>query len=79
MIRRTLAGEQGTMRYLVYRETSFAAAHRLRNYRGKCENLHGHNCGPRYRFSRRADQGRFVMDFTDLDTLAAQVLEHLIS
>lgn len=22
---------------------SFAAAHALRNYRGKCENLHGHN------------------------------------
>lgn len=24
-------------------EASFAAAHFLRNYRGKCENLHGHN------------------------------------
>ncbi len=23
--------------------TEFAAAHRLRNFRGKCENLHGHN------------------------------------
>ncbi len=22
---------------------SFAAAHNLRNYHGKCENLHGHN------------------------------------
>jgi 6-pyruvoyltetrahydropterin/6-carboxytetrahydropterin synthase len=24
-------------------EVSFSAAHRLRNYRGPCENLHGHN------------------------------------
>ncbi len=23
--------------------TSFAAAHNLRNFKGKCENLHGHN------------------------------------
>jgi 6-pyruvoyltetrahydropterin/6-carboxytetrahydropterin synthase len=24
-------------------ETQFSAAHQLRGYRGKCENLHGHN------------------------------------
>jgi len=24
-------------------ETHFSAAHRLRNYKGPCENLHGHN------------------------------------
>jgi len=24
-------------------ETEFAAAHHLRGYQGKCENLHGHN------------------------------------
>lgn len=24
-------------------ETSFASAHQLRGYKGKCENLHGHN------------------------------------
>ena len=24
-------------------ETQFAAAHQLRGYKGKCENLHGHN------------------------------------
>ena len=23
--------------------TNFSAAHRLRNYNGKCERLHGHN------------------------------------
>ena len=24
-------------------ETSFSAAHRLKNYKGPCENIHGHN------------------------------------
>ncbi|MEA3560714.1 MAG: 6-carboxytetrahydropterin synthase, partial [Candidatus Omnitrophota bacterium] len=24
-------------------KSSFSAAHRLINYKGKCENLHGHN------------------------------------
>ncbi len=24
-------------------EQSFAAGHSLRNYKGKCENVHGHN------------------------------------
>jgi 6-pyruvoyltetrahydropterin/6-carboxytetrahydropterin synthase len=27
----------------VYVDEQFAAAHNLRNYKGKCENLHGHN------------------------------------
>lgn len=29
--------------YEITSETSFSAAHRLRNYKGPCENLHGHN------------------------------------
>lgn len=29
--------------YEVSVEETFSAAHQLRNYRGKCENLHGHN------------------------------------
>ena len=29
--------------YEVTTETYFSAAHRLKNYRGPCENLHGHN------------------------------------
>jgi 6-pyruvoyltetrahydropterin/6-carboxytetrahydropterin synthase len=29
--------------YEVSVDESFAAAHNLRNYKGKCENLHGHN------------------------------------
>ncbi|HRZ28012.1 MAG TPA: 6-carboxytetrahydropterin synthase QueD [Spirochaetota bacterium] len=29
--------------YILTIEDSFAAAHQLRGYRGKCENIHGHN------------------------------------
>ena len=29
--------------YEIKVQSSFSAAHNLRNYRGKCENLHGHN------------------------------------
>lgn len=29
--------------YEVVVEDTFSAAHKLRNYKGKCENLHGHN------------------------------------
>ncbi len=29
--------------YEIKIQSSFSAAHNLRNYRGKCENLHGHN------------------------------------
>ena len=29
--------------YEISVESSFSAAHRLKNYRGPCENLHGHN------------------------------------
>lgn len=29
--------------YEVYVDEQFAAAHQLRNYKGKCEDLHGHN------------------------------------
>ena len=31
------------MRFTVFKETDFAAAHFLREYHGKCESLHGHN------------------------------------
>jgi 6-pyruvoyltetrahydropterin/6-carboxytetrahydropterin synthase len=29
--------------YDITTETQFSAAHRLKNYRGPCENVHGHN------------------------------------
>ena len=57
---------------------NFSAAHRLRNYQGKCERLHGHN----YRVHVRAraaslDEGGMVMDFGDLKRATNLVLERL--
>jgi len=56
----------------------FSAAHRLRNYRGKCEHLHGHN----YRVhvigrSKVLDQGGMVLDFGHLKKVLSSILERL--
>jgi len=58
--------------------SSFSAAHRLRDYKGKCEHLHGHN----YRvhvIARAAATGRsgMVIDFGDLKKATTPVLEQL--
>lgn len=47
--------------------TDFAAAHFLKDYHGKCENLHGHNYEV-YAHVRgeNLDEGGMLLDFTDL-------------
>jgi 6-pyruvoyltetrahydropterin/6-carboxytetrahydropterin synthase len=58
--------------------SSFSAAHRLRNYNGKCEHLHGHNY--RVHVTARAaapGAGGMVLDFGDLKAAANRVLEDL--
>lgn len=57
---------------------SFSAAHLLREYKGKCERLHGHN----YRIhvtarSETPGTGGMVMDFGDLKKATAEVLDRL--
>ncbi len=66
------------MRYTVSREATFSAAHRLRNYHGKCENLHGHNWRVQMVVSRPTltPEG-FVMDFKEIDAILATVLKRL--
>ncbi len=57
---------------------TFSAAHRLRDYKGKCERLHGHNY--RVHVTARAHKpgpGGMVMDFGDLKAAANHVLEAL--
>ena len=56
----------------------FSAAHRLREYQGDCERLHGHN----YRVevavaSQQLDSTGIVMDFRDLKQMLKRVLEGL--
>lgn len=59
-------------------EQSFAAAHFLRNYRGKCENLHGHNYKVQAMFrGEQLDQAGMLMDFTEIKKQMRQVTERL--
>ncbi|MRR36085.1 6-carboxytetrahydropterin synthase QueD [bacterium] len=57
---------------------TFSAAHRLREYQGDCERLHGHN----YRVeavvaSPDLDSMGIVMDFRDLKQLLKKTLDEL--
>lgn len=66
------------MRISVYREATFSAAHHLRAYRGKCENLHGHNWRVRLYVGRdELTAEGFVMDFKEIDAALARILEPL--
>lgn len=56
-------------------EAAFAAAHSLRGYRGKCEDLHGHNYRVRLTVTgKELDQIGLLQDFT----LLKQVLRGII-
>lgn len=48
-------------------EDSFSAAHQLRNYKGKCERLHGHNWRVEvYVSAQRLNEIGIAIDFQDL-------------
>ncbi|MCK4810552.1 MAG: 6-carboxytetrahydropterin synthase QueD [Candidatus Omnitrophica bacterium] len=56
--------------------SEFSAAHFLRNYKGKCESLHGHNWKVETIISSDAlDSLGMVMDFSDLKKIVGEVLE----
>jgi len=58
--------------------THFSAAHFLRNYKGKCETLHGHNWKVEVVVSgNELDSLGMVMDFSDLKRIASIALEEL--
>lgn len=66
--------------YEVRVEADFAAAHFLKDYHGKCENLHGHNYKV-YAHVRgdRLDEGGMLLDFTELKSSlrkACNMLDH---
>lgn len=59
-------------------EADFAAAHFLKDYHGKCENLHGHN----YRVLVHAkgnelDSGGMLLDFSQLKSVLRMVCKSL--
>jgi len=64
--------------YEVTVEDSFAAGHYLRNYKGKCENPHGHNYKVRVTLAgQELDQAGLLVDFKDLRELMKHVIERL--
>jgi len=64
--------------YTLEVESDFSAAHRLRGYRGKCENLHGHNWRVRAAVSgRKLDATGLLVDFGDLKRWLADCLSAL--
>jgi 6-pyruvoyltetrahydropterin/6-carboxytetrahydropterin synthase len=59
-------------------EQTFAAAHALRNYKGGCENLHGHNFKVQVVLAgERLDDTGMLVDFIDIKNLMGQVLARL--
>jgi 6-pyruvoyltetrahydropterin/6-carboxytetrahydropterin synthase len=59
-------------------EQTFAAGHALRNYKGKCENVHGHNY--RVRITVQGDQldsTGLLVDFLDVKGLIGGVVDYL--
>src|SRR2546423_8550138 len=59
-------------------EDSFAAGHYLRNYKGKCENPHGHNYKVRVTLEgRELDKAGLLLDFKDLKAVMTQTIDRL--
>jgi len=54
---------------LLYKEFTFDAAHRLEQYHGKCETLHGHTYRLRVTVEGKPDEEGMVMDFLELKKL----------
>jgi len=59
-------------------DQTFAAAHALRNYKGGCENIHGHNFKVQVVLAgERLDDAGLLVDFIDVKNLMGQILARL--
>lgn len=59
-------------------ETQFAAAHQLRGYKGKCENMHGHNWRVQVSISsEKLNDIGIVIDFNDLKKVTNETISAL--
>ena len=59
-------------------EDTFAAGHYLRNYKGKCENPHGHNYKVRVTLAgQQLDKAGLLLEFKDLRDVMRQVIDRL--
>jgi 6-pyruvoyltetrahydropterin/6-carboxytetrahydropterin synthase len=59
-------------------DQTFAAGHALRNYKGKCENVHGHNFRVQVTIEgERLDDTGLLVDFIDVKNLMGGVIGRL--
>ncbi len=59
-------------------EETFAAGHALRNYHGKCENVHGHNYKVQLTVrGGELDGAGLLVDFVELKRVLNQVVDRL--
>ena len=59
-------------------EETFSAGHALRGYRGKCENVHGHNYRVRVTMEGpQLDSIGLLCDFTELKRVIREVISRL--
>lgn len=59
-------------------ETVFASAHQLRGYKGKCENIHGHNWRVQVSVTaERLNDIDLAIDFHDLKAMTNEVVSQL--
>ena len=64
------------MAYELFIQADFSAAHNLREYKGKCERLHGHNWRIDLRLAGdRLDAEGLLLDFTEAKRILREVLE----
>jgi len=64
--------------YEVSVEQSFASAHALRNYRGGCENVHGHNFRVQISIQgEHLDETGLLVDFLEVQSLMGAVIGSL--
>src|SRR5918997_1522897 len=66
----------GTFEVMI--ERNFSSAHQLRGYRGKCENLHGHNYKIEiYARGRELNNIGLLVDFVELKDAADEIVQYL--
>ena len=58
--------------------TEFSAAHNLRNFRGKCEALHGHNWKVEVVLSgNNLDDSGVVLDFAEVKAATSEIMSEI--
>jgi 6-pyruvoyltetrahydropterin/6-carboxytetrahydropterin synthase len=59
-------------------EETFAAGHALRNYHGKCENVHGHNYKIRAKLEgQQLDEAGLLVDFNDVKRVLNEIIDRV--